>query len=99
LVLAYLNLGPLYKMARDRERHAPEGLARFRRGPEPGCPAGKLKLTPHPKGRRFCGISFSLSKRAELAPAFQAMMRPGQDVAPAYKEAIPKVRAALAGLQ
>jgi hypothetical protein len=27
------------------------------------------RLTPHPKGRRFCGISFSLSKRAELAPS------------------------------
>jgi hypothetical protein len=34
----------------------------------------KLKLTPHPKGRRLCGISFSLSKRAELALALRAMM-------------------------
>jgi hypothetical protein len=36
---------------------------------------GKLKLTPHQEGRRICGISFSLSKRAELVPALRAMIR------------------------
>ena len=35
---------------------------------------GKLKLTSRQKVRRFYGISFSLSKRAELALALRAMM-------------------------
>jgi hypothetical protein len=80
---------------------------------------GKLKLTPHPKGRLFCGISFSLSKRAELALAVRAMMHPARKQAVCgilqappdfeqflakasprqYKEAIPRMRAELAGLQ
>src|ERR1035441_1530323 len=49
--------------SRDRsvEEHRRRGRAVAR--------LGKGKLTPHPKGRRFCGISFSLSKRAELALA------------------------------
>src|ERR1039458_3553841 len=49
---------------------------------------GKLKLTPQQKSRRSCGISFSLSKRAELALATLCVSEPRPEGAVAARETV-----------